>query len=382
MNLKLPFDVEPLVYTKDHLNRVLSDCAERGVSDLIFASGNPVSYKYHGLAQRVGSRLLTEDEMRSLMNSISSNGGSAVLSGRDYDFRYEVIRPNRGGYYRFRVNITQTLTGASAIFRSISDQPLPVEKLNVEPELLRALINVKKGLVLVTGPTGSGKTTLLSSVLRERLLHEHIHLVTFESPIEYVYHEIKGLKGVVSQTEIPSHIESFANAVRGSLRRAPDVVLVGEARDRETISGMVNEVRTGHAVYSTTHTESVAGTIDRVVNEFPPEESLRAKMAITDSLQLVVHQRLVAKKGGGRVPLKEWLEFNTEIRDKVHEIPIQRLAQGVQEIVMQYGQPMQKSAVSAYQRGLIEKNTLIEVLYSIGVRDVSFVNDLIVEEAT
>lgn len=361
----MPWPVEPIRITTGDLNRLLASASEQGVSDVFLWSGNPVSVSLHGSVTRVGNRDLSEQEMLHLLNEISRNGGTAVQSGRDFDFRYEVHRPDMKGFYRFRVNITQTMSGPSATFRSITDLPPPLSALDVEPELERLLF-FSKGLGLITGPTGSGKTTLLAAVLRYRLETEPINLLTFEAPIEFVFYGLPGMKGIVSQSEIPMHLPDFAAAVRGSLRRAPKVVLVGEARDKETIFGMVNEVRTGHAVYSTSHTESVAGTLDRLIHEFPPEEAQRAKMAIIDSLQVIVHQRLVPSVDGKRVAIREWLGFDADLREEINRIPIEHLTAEMARMVADRGRGLAESARIAMSEGKISSLIYQEVLASIG----------------
>ena len=203
---------------------------------------------------------------------------------------------------------------------------------------------------------GSGKTTLLAAILRHIIEKGGRNVATYESPIEFDLLSIPNQGGPVSQSTIPEHLQSFIRAVRNSTRTAPNVVLIGESRDADTLRGMIESVETGVAAYSTVHTRSVPETLSRIINVFPVEERLQVTVTLLSSLRLVVNQRLVPMLGGkGRVALREFLAFTPEIREVLLDTPQERLIQTCETLLIKYGQRMQDAAQAAYDAGKITK---------------------------
>jgi defect-in-organelle-trafficking protein DotB len=341
------------------------------VSDIILSSDNPPCVLLHGNVIKIGYRNLGSQEMLTLCNEISVGGGSQVQSGHDVDFAYEIPNSENTHFYRFRANITGSVGGPALTFRSIPENPPTMEAYGVERDLQKLLM-FDKGLGLVTGSTGSGKSTLLASLFRDRVTRESKNFITYESPVEFNFYGLNGL-GLITQSDIPFALPDFKAAVRNSLRRAPHVVMVGEARDADTIDGMVTEVRTGHAVYSTVHTESVAGTVDRMIRVFPPDQWESARVAILDSMRVIVHQRLVPTVDGKRTALREWLAFDADLKDELLSMPLSEITGFLNRHIGEAPRNGDRRALDAHAReifesGKIDRGVYVRVLHSLGIR--------------
>ena len=191
-------------------------------------------------------------------------------------------------------------------------------------------------------------------------------VVCYESPIEYVYDAIKSPRSLLSQTEIPRHLPTFDRGVRNALRRKPEIILVGEARDRETISAVIEASQTGHTVYTTTHTNGVAATIQRMVSTFEPNERSERSYALMESVRLIVTQTLVPKVGGGRLGVREWMRFSDEVRDKLMDMDFKEWGAELHRMIPFYGQTMGQSATGFFEQGLIDRRTYIHLSNSTG----------------
>jgi len=286
-----------------------------------------------------------------------------LAAGNDLDLSLEV-RPDRNTRRRFRVNITAILSkGRDSVqitLRTLPELPPTLKSLNVEQDIIDNWAP-RQGLVLVTGPTGSGKTTLLAAGCRMLIEREQGcgKMLTYESPIEYVYDGIVGPRSVVAQSEIPRHLPSFAGGIRNSLRRKPNIILVGEARDRETVSAAIEAGQTGHLVFSTVHTIGVAATVRRMVSVFEPSERVERAYAMMETLRMIVTQALVAKVGGGRIGLREYLVFDEKVRETLLDLPIEKWTTETQRLLKGHGQPMAVTAEKAFKEGKIDRRTYL-----------------------
>jgi defect in organelle trafficking protein DotB len=231
-----------------------------------------------------------------------------------------------------------------------------MKALNIEREIIENWAP-RQGIVVITGPTGSGKTTLLAA--GNRMLLERPQgcgkMLTYEAPIEYVYDSIKSPRSLVSQSEIPRHLPSFAHGIRNALRRKPEVILVGESRDRETINASIEAAQTGHAVYTTTHTLGVANTIQRMLSTYDMNEREERALALMETLRLIVTQALVPRVGGGRIGVREYMKFPEEVREKLMDMHFTKWQVEIQRMIAQYGKSMAKSAEVVFEKGLIER---------------------------
>ena len=317
---RIVYPREPLRFGANDLESLLSFAVKLGASDVTIQSGEQIIIDISGRLNKVTKRKLTTNEVGDLLNYIyGANGTTQLLSGTDVDTHYE-IRPSRLERYRFRVNATACQVeghhGIQLTLRTIPLEPLTLKALKLEAKIVDA-ISPQEGVVYVTGATGSGKTTLLAAIIREiaSTKGSNRKILTYESPIEFVFDTIDKPDSVVSQSEIPRHLPSFAAGVRNALRRKPRLILVGEARDPETISAVLEAALTGHPVYTTLHTTGVAETVRRLVGTFPIEERHGRAIDIVETMRLIIWQKLVPTVDGKQVALREYLVFDEEVRD-------------------------------------------------------------------
>jgi defect-in-organelle-trafficking protein DotB len=351
---------EPNRFTENHVDDLLIWCVQRKTSDISVQTDRPIYNDISGVLRPATRRPIDGADMNVFLTKIYGADALARLaSGVDLDLSYEV-RPDRNTRVRFRVNITPMLSkGRDAVqitMRALPDIPPKVTDLKVDQAIIDAWAP-RDGLVLITGPTGSGKSTLLASGMR--MLIERPEgcgkMLTYEAPIEFVYDAVVSSKSLVSQCEVPRHLKSFEAGVRNALRRKPNIILVGEARDRETISAAIEAGQTGHAVYSTAHTIGVAPTIRRMVAAFEPGERTERAYALMETMRMIVTQILVPKIGGGRQALREYLVFTDEIREKFLGMSFDDWPVELINAVRDHGQLMVTSARKAYDEGLIEQ---------------------------
>lgn len=351
---------EPVRFTPAHLNPLLAFCQTLNASDITIQTGSPIYAEVYGNLIRVTNRKLSNTEVGELLNTIyGPNGTTQILSGTDVDTHYE-FHPTRAERYRFRVNGTGCqVEGHDALqitLRSIPTTPPRLSDLDIEPAVLGAIAPYQ-GVVYVTGATGSGKSTLLASIIRDIVEKEdgNRKVLTYEAPIEFVYDSIEMPSSIVSQSEIPRHLPSFAAGVRNALRRKPRLILVGEARDQDTISAVLEAALTGHPVYTTLHSNGVAETMRRLVTSFPVDERHGRTIDIIETIRLAIWQQLVPTVDGKRVALREYLVFNEEIRDILLESELENITAVTRRLVKQYGQTMAVDAQKKFEAGVISE---------------------------
>ena len=280
-------------------------------SDLHLTVGAPPTIRLHGEMQQLTYPELTRDVLRTMLIGILTGDQQNTFEAkRDLDFSIEI--PNLA---RFRCNFFVGRRGEGAVFRVIPTEIKSFAELGLPP-VLAEMAREERGLVLVTGPTGSGKSTTLAAMVDLINNERHAHILTVEDPIEFV-HAHK--KCIVNQREVKVHTESFASALRAALREDPDVILVGEMRDLETISLAVSAAETGHLVFGTLHTSSAAQTVDRIIDVFPPHQQSQIRTQLSESLQGVIAQTLVPKIGGGRVAALEIMTTTAAVKNLIRE---------------------------------------------------------------
>ncbi len=355
---------EPLRILADHMDNLLIWCVSKRASDVTIQTDRPIYIEVDGMLHPITRRALDSADLANILHHIYGPEALAKLaSGRDLDLSFEV-RPDRNTRIRFRVNITAILSrGRDSVqitMRSLPGLPPTMKDLGIEQKIVDNW-SPKQGMVLVTGPTGSGKSTLLAAGCRMLIEREHGcgKMLTYEAPIEYVYDAIVGPRSLVAQSEIPRHLPTFAAGVRNALRRKPEIILVGEARDRETVSAAIEAGQTGHLVFSTVHTIGVAATIRRIVSVFEPSERTERSYAMIETLRMVVTQALVPKVGGGRIGLREFLVFDENVREIMLDQPIERWTAETQRLLVRYGQTMEQTANKAFKGGLIDRRTYL-----------------------
>src|SRR5271169_6715039 len=290
---------------------------EQKASDVHLSSGNNPMLRINGELQRVDHPPLDNDELKKMLYEIAPEYKIKVFEETgDVDFGYEI--PNIS---RFRVNFFNQKNGVSAVFRQIPSRVLSFEdfeKFDAPlPAVLKKFAMLHKGLVVVTGPTGSGKSTTLAAIVDYANKNRKDHVITVEDPIEFV-HESKNC--LINHREVGVHTKSFASALRGSLREDPDIILVGEMRDLETIELALTAASTGHLVFGTLHTQSAAKTVDRIIDVFPADQQNKIRQTLSESLKGVVAQTLFKRTDKkGRVAAFEILVFTTAIANRVRE---------------------------------------------------------------
>ena len=304
------------------LDRYFEIVVARKASDLHLTSGTVPMMRVHGKMQPVEAGhapLRREDVERMLLEIAPEANRKEFLEDNDTDFAHEFR-----SVARFRANIFRDRTGPGGVFRQIPREIISAEKLGL-PKAVLELCHLSKGLVVVTGPTGSGKSTTLCAMVDYINRNRDEHIITIEDPIEFV-HENK--RCLINQREIGPHTVSFKRALRAALREDPNVIVVGEMRDLETVAIALEMAETGHLVFGTLHTTTAASTVDRIIDQFPPEQQAQIRVMLADSLKGVIAQTLIPKKdGSGRVAALETLivtsSVSANIREgKTHQIPL------------------------------------------------------------
>lgn len=354
------FPQEPVRVTIDVVNELLIHCVKLGASDITFQTGEPVIAEIYGRLKKITRRRLSNNEVGEVVNAMyGPNATTIIMSGKDIDTHYE-IRPNRSDRYRFRINGTgcqvEGHDGIQITARTIPTDPPKLDTMQLPQPILDA-IAPEQGVVYVTGATGSGKSTLLASIIRDisEDADSNRKILTYEAPIEFVFDNVEKVSSIVSQSEIPRHLPSFAAGVRNALRRKPRLILVGEARDPETIAAVMEAAMTGHPVYTTLHSNSVAETIRRLVITFPPEERQGRTIDIIETVRLVISQRLVPTVDAKRVALREYLVFDEKIRDILLETDILNITNVVRKLVREHGRTIESDAHEKLTAGIISE---------------------------
>jgi twitching motility protein PilT len=285
---------------------------DQGASDLHLVAGQPPALRVHGEMERVKYKVLDSDDLRGMLYEIAPEEKIKIFEENgDLDFGYEI--PNVA---RYRANFFMQRNGVAAVFREIPSEILTPEQLGLPPVMTK-LAMLPRGLVLVTGPTGSGKSTTLAAIIDVANRRRKDHIITIEDPIEFV-HKSKGC--IINHREVLVHTKSFSAALRGALREDPDIILVGEMRDLETISLAIEAASTGHLVFSTVHTTSAAKTLDRVIEVFPSHEQAQIRSTLADGIRAVIGQTLMKRiDKRGRAAAFEILIGTPAVRNLVRE---------------------------------------------------------------
>ncbi|MFZ0243981.1 MAG: type IV pilus twitching motility protein PilT [Desulfobacterales bacterium] len=319
---------------------------EQGASDLHLTAGQPPSLRIRGDIERIKYKVLDNDDLRGMLYEITPEEKIKVFEETgDVDFGYEIP-----GLARYRANFFMQKNGVGAVFREIPTTIMTAEQLGLPP-VISKLASLPRGLVLVTGPTGSGKSTTLASIIDVANRNRKDHIITIEDPIEFV-HQSQGC--IVNHREIGIHTRSFASALRGALREDPDIILVGEMRDLETISLAIEAASTGHLVFATLHTTSAVKTVDRIIEVFPADQQAQVRSTLADGMRAIIAQVLfkrIDKKS--RCVALEILIANAAVRNLIREAKTHQLPSMIQT-GKKYGmQLLDEAIMELYKRGWI-----------------------------
>ena len=323
---------------------------EQGGSDLHLQAGQPPKFRIHGRLEPLNMPPLSDGEARKLLYEMLDEKKRVRFdSNRDLDFAYEVP-----GVARFRCNFFEQQRGVGAVFRIIPTKIKSMEEIGVPAEPLKRFCALNNGLVLVTGPTGSGKSTTLAAMIDWINCNESLHVITIEDPIEFV-HENK--KSVLTQREVGNDTASFASALRAAAREDPDVILVGEMRDQETIGLAITCAEMGQLVFGTLHTNSASKTIDRIIDVFPEEQQAQIRTMLSVSLQGVCAQLLMRRVDGqGRVPVNEILIASPALGAIIREGAIHKVISYIESGRGEGMQLMDDSIMHRLKAGLVSPN--------------------------
>jgi twitching motility protein PilT len=305
------------------ITELLAFVVKNKASDLHLSAGLPPMIRVHGDVRRINLPPLEHKDVHAMVYDIMNDGQRKIYEEHmDIDFSFAV--PNLA---RFRVNAFVQNRGAGAVFRTIPSKVLSLEQLNA-PKIFAEIARTPRGVVLVTGPTGSGKSTTLAAMVDDVNENDYGHILTVEDPIEFV-HESK--KCLVNKREVGPHVTSFARALKSALREDPDVILVGEMRDLETIRLAMSGAETGHLVFGTLHTSSAAKTIDRIIDVFPAAEKEMIRAMLSESLKAVISQTLCKTMDGtGRVAAHEIMVGTPAIRNLIREAKVAQMYSAIQ----------------------------------------------------
>ena len=326
---------------------LLAFSVKHNASDLHLSAGLPPMIRVDGDIRRVNVPALEHKTVHALVYDIMND-----KQRKDYeeflevDFSFEIP-----GLARFRVNAFNQDRGAAAVFRTIPSKVLSLEELDC-PAVFKDICNNPRGLVLVTGPTGSGKSTTLAAMMDYKNNSEYGHILTIEDPIEFVHQSKKCL---INQREVHRDTLGFAEALRSALREDPDIILVGELRDLETIRLALTAAETGHLVFGTLHTSSAAKTIDRIVDVFPAGEKSMVRSMLSESLRAVISQTLLKKVGGGRIAAHEIMIGTPAIRNLIREDKVAQMYSSIQTGQAHGMQSLDQNLQDLVRKGLVTK---------------------------
>lgn len=331
------------------ITQLLKFTLDNKASDLHLSSSNPPIVRIDGDLQRIKTDSLTGDMIKSMLYSVMTEAQRADYE-RDYELDFAI---SFGENARFRVNAFTNRGGSAAVFRVIPTKIPTMEQLGLPP-IFRHLAELEKGLVLVTGPTGSGKSTTLASMINHINETAAAHILTVEDPVEF-FHPSK--KALVNHREVGNDTLSFGRALKSALREDPDIILVGEMRDHETISLALTAAETGHLVFGTLHSNTAAKTIDRIIDVFPAAEKDMVRAMLSSSIQGIISQTLLKKAGGGRVAAHEILVGTNAVRNLVRENQLAQIYSMIQT-GSRYGMQTMEDAVNdLLETGQIDEET-------------------------
>ncbi len=363
---------EGAVFSRDTLDSLFEWAFRLGASDIRIETHKPVFVQLHGRMCQVTRRTFTEREVEEAVNRLYGAEGVARLKrGEDFDVSYEV-QPDRRTRFRFRVNATAVLAhgddGGAVVARALPVRSRPLSEQNVEPEIIQACMP-RTGLVFIAGGTGNGKSTLQAGITRERLVDpdSHVAILEYSSPIEFTFDDVEGTTAAISQSEIPRHLPSFAAGIRNAMRRAGDVIIIGECRDGETMAAAAQAALTDHAVYSTIHAGTLSETVQRIVSLCPLEERGALTVAVAQTLRLIVNQRLAQALDGTRTALREFLVFDRPMRRKLADTNPDRWPALVEDMLAEgRGQSFERAIQRALVEGRISEATAADVRKDLG----------------
>jgi len=338
--------------TREELNRYLTTLIKHEGSDLHIKAGHGIRARIQGVLHKVESPKLTRESVINLLKELLRSRFEELVKNKEIDFSYKLDEN-----YRFRANAFFQVDGPSIVFRAIPLKIPTLEELDF-PQAVKKFTEEERGLVLVTGVTGSGKSTTLAALINEINEKKAKHIITIEDPVEFIH---KDKKSLINQRSLGEDTKSFTSALRAALREDPDIILVGEMRDRETIEIALHAAETGHLVFSTLHTLDAKETINRIIGVFPPEEQQRIRLVLSSVLRGIISQRLVPTLDGKRTAAMEVMISTPRIKEMILQNRDQEIKDALEEGKMIYGtQSFDQHLVDLVASGKISEETALE----------------------
>lgn len=336
------------------LNQLLSYSIDSGASDLHLSVGSIPMVRINGTMKPLNLDVLIQEDIEKMLPEIMDKDQLAIFKEqKEIDFSAKLE-----GKGRFRVNFFNQINGLAAVFRTIPDSIKSCDELGIPP-FMQDLAMIDRGLVLLTGPTGSGKSTTLAAMVDHINRNRACHIITIEDPVEYYHHTKESL---INQRELGASTHSFSNALRAALREDPDVILVGEMRDLDTISLALTAAETGHLVLSTLHTSSAVKSIDRIIDIYPSGQKDQIRSMLSESLEAVISQKLLPTKDGkGRVPACEVMISSTAIRNLIREDRVFQITSVIQSGGVEGMQTLDQDLQRLVTQGKIERKVAMEI---------------------
>ena len=336
------------------LNQLLSYSIDSGASDLHLSVGSIPMVRINGTMKPLNLDVLHQDDIEKMLPEVMDKDQMAIFrEQKEIDFSAKLE-----GKGRFRVNFFNQINGLAAVFRTIPDTIKSCDELGIPP-FMQDLAMIDRGLVLLTGPTGSGKSTTLAAMVDHINKNKACHIITIEDPVEYYHHTKESL---INQRELGASTHSFSNALRAALREDPDVILVGEMRDLETISLALTAAETGHLVLSTLHTSSAVKSIDRIIDIYPSGQKDQIRSMLSESLEAVISQKLLPTKDGkGRVPACEVMISSTAIRNLIREDRVFQITSVIQSGGVEGMQTLDQDLQRLVTQGKIERKVAMDI---------------------
>lgn len=336
------------------LFNLLKEAVNKQASDIFIVSGLPISYKLNGVIQPQSEEMIFPEISEKLLTEaykIADRDMVKIRTTGDDDFSISIK-----GLSRFRISAYKQRGSLAAVIRLVAFDVPHHDELSI-PENVMGIANKTKGLVLVTGPAGGGKSTTLACVIDRINSTRNAHIITLEEPIEYLH---RNKKSIISQREIQADTEGYVTALRASLRQSPDVILVGEMRDFETIKTAMTAAETGHMVISTLHSVGAANTIDRVIDVFPPNQQQQIRVQLSQLLQTVISQQLVPTVDGKLVPIFEIMHCNSAIRNMIRESKVHQIDNAINSFGEEGMISMDNYLLNLYKKGIISSDTAMK----------------------
>ena len=352
-NLQYEYNLELGHALREKLDAYLSELVSKGGSDLHIKANGTVRGRYNGEIYKMSDEVLSYEDTMILTKEILRSNFENLVANKNVDFTYKLNED-----YRFRANVFFQIDGVSMVFRTIPTKIPSMSQLFLPPVIERLCNTVNRGLILVTGPTGSGKTTTLASIINYINKNKNRHIVTVEDPIEFVFSDEKS---VINQRGVGQDVHNFSDALRAALREDPDVILVGEMRDLETIRTAMAAAETGHLVLATLHTLDAKETVGRVINMFPKDEQNRIKMTFSSVVEAIICQRFVKTIDDKRRVAVEVLVKNTRIKDMILDDREDEIYDAIEQSKNTYGmQTFEQHLLDLYSQGIIDKQEALE----------------------